>query len=274
MSDILKLKTEHYNFEIQVSDNILHNKIISKYFLLGNDTQPCLSFILYTKDSQEILGKDIIYTANLMNIERLKECVMDEVSEEYFSKYSSNIELLNEFIKYIKKNYSYIKEIKLNDKSYIPCNSDDTLDLLTYYIALYGKTWYEDKYSAYSKDNYSLYKEQIKNYVSKEFKSKISWDIFYAKYILLGNNFTKNIINNNIEVCKNIYDNSNTFPDFFKSINIKIVRKYKCYFFKSWLENFINEHIKISREWYIPLYKSGGNKNRRNHFALKKVNHK
>lgn len=192
MSDILKLKTEHYNFEIQVSDNILHNKIISKYFLLGNDTQPCLSFILYTKDSQEILGKDIIYTANLMIIERLKECVMDEVSEEYFSKYSSNIELLNEFIKYIKKNYSYIKEIKLNDKSYIPCNSDDTLDLLTYY-------------SAYSKDNYSLYKEQIKNYVSKEFKSKISWDIFYAKYILLGNNFTKNIINNNIEVCKNIY---------------------------------------------------------------------
>lgn len=258
MPDILKLKTEHYNFEIQVSDRLLHNKIISKYFLLGNDTQPCLSFILYTKEAEEILGKDKIYTANLMNIERLKECIMDKISDEYFEEYSSNIELLNEFLKYIKKNYSYIEEIKLNDKTYIPCNKDDSLDLLSYYIALYGKTWYEDKYKAYSKDNYSLYKEQIKNYVSKEFKSKISWDLFYAKYILLGNNFTKNIINNNIEVCKNMYEKSNTFPDFFKSINKKVERKYKCYFFKFWLEQLINDNIKISREWYIPLHQYGG----------------
>jgi hypothetical protein len=259
MPDILKLKTEHYNFEIEITDNKLYNKIISKYFLLGNKSQPCLSFLLYTKEAQEILGKDIIYTANLMNIERLKECIMDDVSNEYFEKYSSNIELLNEFLKYIKKNYSYIKEIKLNDKSYIPCNKDDSLDLLSYYIALYGKTWYEDKYKAYSKDNYSLYKEQIKNYVSKKFKSKISWDVFYAKYILLGSNFTKNIINNNnIEACKNIFESSITFPDFFKTINNKIEKKYKCYFFKSWLEQFINDNIKISREWYIPLYQKGG----------------
>lgn len=264
MPDILKLKTEHYNFEIQVSDRILHNKIISKYFLLGNDTQPCLSFIVYTKEAQEILGKDIIYTANLMNIERLKECIMNDISDEYFEKYSSNIELLNEFLKYIKKNYPYVKEIKLNDKSYIPCDKDDNLDLLTYYIALYGKTWYEDKYKAYSKDDYSLYKTQVKKYISKGFKSSLSWDLFYAKYILLGNNFTKNIINNNIDICRNIYETSSTFPDFFKSINKKVEKKYKCYFFKSWLEQFIKDNIKVSREWYIPLYHTGGNKNKKN----------
>ena len=258
MPDILKIKTEHYNFEIEVTNNILHNKIISKYFLLGNDTQPCLSFLLYTKEAQEILGKDIIYTANLMNIERLKECIMNDVSDEYFEKYSSNLELLNEFLKYIKKNYSYIKEIKLNDKSYIPCNNDDNLDLLSYYIALYGKTWYEDKYKAYSKNDYSLYKTQVKNYTSKEFKSSIIWDIFYAKYILLGNNFTKNIINNNIVICKDLYEKSNTFPEFLSILNKKIEKKYKCYFFKSWLEHFINDTIKVSREWYIPLNQSGG----------------
>jgi hypothetical protein len=268
MSNILKLKTEHYMFEIEVTDNKLHDKIISKYFLLGNDIQPCLSFILYTKEAEEILGKDVIYTANLMNIERLKECIINEVSDEYFEKYSSNIELLNAFLKYIKKTYPYIKEIKLNDKSYIPCNKEDTLDLLSYYIALYGKTWYEDKYKAYSKNNYSLYKEQIKNYISKEFKSKISWDLFYVKYILLANNFTKNIINNNISICKDIYEKSNTFPDFFNSINKKVEKKYKCYFFKSWLENFISDNIKVSREWYIPLQQFGGNlKDRRKRMA-------
>lgn len=52
MPDILKLKTEHYNFEIQITDRLFNNKIISKYFLLGNDTQPCLSFIIYTKEAQ------------------------------------------------------------------------------------------------------------------------------------------------------------------------------------------------------------------------------
>ena len=29
MPDILKLKTEHYNFEIEITDRISHNKIIS-----------------------------------------------------------------------------------------------------------------------------------------------------------------------------------------------------------------------------------------------------
>jgi len=265
MSDFLILKTDHYKFKIKVSNNTLYNKIISKYFLLGDESQPCLSFILYTKEAQEIMGNDIIYTANLMNIERLKECIMNDVSHEYFEKYSSNIELLNEFLKYIKNNYSYIKEIKLNDSTYIPCNKTDTLDLLSYYIALHGKTWYEDKYNAYSKDNYDKYKEQLKNYISKEFKSKISWDIFYAKYILLGSNFAKNIIDNNFEMCKNIFEISKTFPEFFNSINKKIIREYKCIFFKSWLEQFIIDTIKIPREWFIPLHQKGGKSKSKNY---------
>ena len=273
MSNILKLKTEHYMFEIEVTNNIVNNKIISKYFLLGDTSQPCLSFILYTKEAQDILGKEIIYTAHLMNIERLKECIMNDVSDEIYETYSSNIELLNGFLKYIKKTYPYIKDLKLNDSTFIPCNKNDTLDLITYYIALYGKTWYEHKYKAYSKDNYIRYKEQINQYISKEFKSNISWELFYAKYILLGSVFTKNIIDNNIEICKEIFETSNTFPEFFTSINKKVKREYKCLFFKYWLEYFINEHIKFSREWYIPLQQFGGNlKDRQKRFALKTKN--
>lgn len=92
---------------------------------------------------------------------------MNDVSDEIYETYSSNIELLNGFLNYIKKTYPYIKDLKLIDSTFIPCNNNDTLDLLTYYIALYGKTWYEDKYNAYSKDNYDKYKEQIKNILVK-----------------------------------------------------------------------------------------------------------
>ena len=38
MSDFLILKTDHYKFKIKVSNNTLYNKIISKYFLLGDES--------------------------------------------------------------------------------------------------------------------------------------------------------------------------------------------------------------------------------------------
>jgi hypothetical protein len=258
MSNNIALKTEHYEFEIKVSERKYGDIVISKYFHLGSNENPCLSFILYTKEAQEILGKDIIYTANLMNIERLKECIINDISDDFFDTYSSNIELLNAFIEYIKLNYPYIKNIKLNDSSYIPCRTDDTLDLLSYSIALYGKTWYEIKYNAYIKND-KKYLEQTKKYVSKKFKSSIDWNDFYNKFVILAND----TIYNKMKDYKELYEKSHTFPDFFKHIQKNLQKKDKCKFFKTWLEEFIKKHIDIHREWYIPLQQSGGKRKTR-----------
>lgn len=253
MNDSIYIKTEHYEFEIKVSERKHGDIVISKYFHLGSNDKPCLSFILYTKEAQQILRNDIIYTANLMNIERLKECIINDVTQDFFETYSSNIELLNAFIEYIKLNYPYIKNIKLNDSSYIPCHTDDTLDLLSYSIALYGKTWYEIKYKAYIKND-KKYLEQIENYVSKKFKSSIDWNTFYNTFVILANNTIYEKMND----YKDIYEKFHTFPEFFKHIQKNLEKKDKCKFFKTWLEEFIKKYIDIHREWYIPLQQNGG----------------
>lgn len=258
MSNSINIKTEHYTFEIKVSERKHGDIVISKYFHLGSNDTPCLSFILYTKEAQDILGKDIIFTANLMNLERLKECIINDVTEDFFDRYSSNIELLNAFIDYIKLNYPYIKNIKLNDSSYIPCHTDDTLDLLSYSIALYGKTWYEMKYKAYIKND-KKYLEQIKQYISKEFKSSIDWNTFYNTFVIIAND----IVYEKMKDYKDMYETSDTFPEFFKEIQKNLEKKDKCKFFKRWLEDFIKKYINIHREWYIPLQQSGGKRKTR-----------
>jgi hypothetical protein len=233
-----------------------------KYFEIGDPKKPCLSLIIYTKNAIDMFDKEIIKTAKLSNIESLYECVLEENAPELFEKYSFSQELLNFIINYLKINYPYVKNIQLDDESYIPCNreSNETLDLLTYSIALYGKTWYERVYNAKlsNDDDYKEYRKQVDKYISEEFKNSISWEKFLLIHFNTASHFGHNFMKENIDQIKEVYENSKIFPDFFTKIRDIVGTEDKCKFFKSWLQQFINSIIKINRRWIIIIRSEGG----------------
>lgn len=264
-----QVSTGHYVVSIEKTLRIdFQGSPVSWHYLIGSKQRPCLSLSFYVKEMGEKYGTKFIETANLNNIEALDECIENEVSDENQEKYSFGRELLHWVIHHLQHSYSYIKHIKISDNSYIPCNRKvlDMVDLLTYSIAHYGKTWYEQHYNAYliPEEKMNLYKEQIAAYSSPEFKSKYDWNTFLNTYATTSTEFAFNLIKANYDDWEVIYTAAKTFPDFFLSLREHIPKKDKCMFYKSWLEAFIKDIINIHREWIIDIsVKQGGRRKRK-----------
>ena len=266
LGDTIKVKTEHFTFEVYVKNNYARDVYYSQYLEVGESTKPCLSLTIFTEDAEQFFGPDTIKTAKLSNIEALYNCVIeDDDSKNYFSKYSFGKELLLWVIKYIKSNFTHVKYLELDDESYIPCNRENiqTLDLLSYSIAVNCKTWYELHFNAYlpSKSNFDNYKMKVKTFCSSEFKSKISWELFFLKYVT--SRYANDIIKADEKTYENMYNNAKTFPEFFRTLSDFIGKEKRCIFFKHWLQSFVKNFVNVEKRWIIPLRPSGGGKKSR-----------
>ena len=195
-------------------------------------------------------------TAILQKINALQECSLHDILDPHRMDSCVERELIDAVFLFIKSRFSTIQTIHLNDTSYIPCirESSDTLDLLVYSIALYEKTWYEDKLNAYiiPLDKYNTYRSQINDYASTETKKNITWQMMYERMIH-GNRYTYKMTHDNIAEFKKIYLESDTFPHFLQEINHIIPIQFRCRFFKDWLEDFIKQYIIIERDWHVDL---------------------
>lgn len=256
-STFLKFKTPHYSFQMEIIQNkkTVYN---SYYFIVGDKQAPCLegSINLETTINNERY-KQYEYTASLNKIDALTECSLEDTSTEYQNKYSFGKELLDTILFFINSQFPQIKNIKLTDMSFIPCNrkQNDILDLLSYSIALYGKTWYEKNANAYFLPNekYEMYRNQIKTYMDKKTKVDMKFEYLYS-IVLNKNVYAKELVTENYDKYKAMFDESLTFPDFFSKINKTIKHEHKCRFFKGWLYDFIASQIMIERDWYIDLF--------------------
>lgn len=239
------------------------------HYLVGNKSKPCVSLFVYLPDAKNIVSPELVQTANLNNVDALYSCIENDISRDNLEKYSLGQELVNTIIEHIQTNYSYVNKLKINDASYIPCNRDknDTLDLLTYSIAHYGKTWYERYYNAYlqSEVRQNIYMNDIKKYTSSEFKSTVSWETFLNTYVVSSTEYTNDFINRHYDTLESQYNNSNTFPDFFVSLTAQIPKQKKCLFYKYWLEQFIGGIVHFPRDWIIPLTVQKGGKSQLRH---------
>ena len=263
----IRLHTKSTTFDMEITTRFYKDGTpISKHFLIGNTDNLCLSLNLQTIESKEIFGEKLIAIANLNNIEKYYECILHTITEDEFENTQFTKEMLLRVFDYIRENYPHVKTIKFNDKSYIPCDrkKNDTVDLLTYSIALYGKTWYENNFNAYlPKIQAKKYYEEIQKYMSKTTKKNMSWINFSKEIFMKASENAYNIFMKNEDKFRYIYDNSATFPDFFKTISKLIDREQKCSFFKYWMEQFIYSQIRIEREWFIDLHtQNGGSKNK------------
>ncbi len=241
------VKTPHFSY-------VLHTEPIKSVLngillYVGNKENPCLEATVYFPGGDDRLNY-LTDEALLSKIDAIEQCALDYDNDESFGS-----ELLFSFINMVKANYKHIKRIRLHDASYIPCNraTGDTLDLLTYSIALYGKTWYESKTGAYPVGNEKvrkLYEESINHFISPELKQITPFAKIYHD---VGAHYARKIIDGSLSTYENMYNSSKTFPEFFKALSKTIPKHDKCKFFKGWLELFVGNYVSFPRDWIIDI---------------------
>ena len=199
---ILRFTTPHYQFDMSVTENRTSHRMI--HFITGNESTPCLEGIITLENLTGNERYDFnVNTAKLIKIDALRECSLHDITNEYMDQYSFGKEMLDAIIFFIHYQFEMIQTISLDDKSYIPCirgpNSDHTLDLLTYSIALHKKTWYEDNINAYikPKHKYDQYRTQVEQYGSKKTKEMIKWEDMY-EIMIRGSKYTKKMIEDHV----------------------------------------------------------------------------
>jgi hypothetical protein len=243
-----KIQTPHYSFILRVEE---YDDSIPKHKLfVGDEKGPCLEATVFMASA--VLFEPHICI--LHQIDALEECAQQDVEDD---SASLGLELFYAFISIITTNYSHITHISLRDASYIPCNRrlNDTLDLLSYDIALYGKTWYEMHAGAHlpSISKQERYEKEIYTFMNPESKTDTTFSNL-LKYIIKHNDYAFRIIQPNIESYERIYNDSKTFSDFFRILKKDVNRHNVCRFFKGWLELFVQDWVRIERDWLIPIH--------------------
>lgn len=257
LPDELPIKTDHYEFVIKITKST-YDTYNSFTFRVGNKP-PCLE--LYVQLPVEMTKIEEHYRiAILNNIDTLLECSQTDINENYLRKHSFGLELLSTVDNLLKTHFPHVRYVKLYDASYMPCHREykDTLDLLSYSIALYGKTWYEIKRNAYilNASKRAQYYRKVAHYISKEFKASITAESFINSNILksIRTSIADDFFKTNYEQIITLYNNAQTFPDFFKSLRDIIPETQRCQVFKTWLQTFIETHVSVDRNWQYDLY--------------------
>lgn len=258
--------TAHYTFTIEKKLRKTMDGIpINWHYLVGSHIKPCLSLYIPTENYSKLIQKKAD-AAKLINLKALDTCIENEVSDETFEKYSFGKELLNMILDILKKDFKYIRHLELSDDSHIPCNREllDEVDLLTYSIAHYGKTWYEQNYNAYlvPKEKMETYRTQVANYMSEEFKAKYDWNTFLNTHVGECTEDAYTMIKAKYYEWEDLFNKTKTFPEFFLAIRNQIPRQKKCMFYRDWLQRFIYSCIRIEREWVIDIPKKKGGRRR------------
>lgn len=264
----LRVKTEHYEFKMSVKyDPVTYITSL----IVGNEMDPCLHVIisnpLSTDEDRTSMNerfREMFETASsvatLSQVKSLTECVHNELFGNYFARHSLGVELIQAAIFIVGKKYPFVKKMRLNDSSYIPCGDRpfaDTVDLLIYSIALYGKTWYEKTFNAYIDDPraYANYRGQIANYTSTQLKNSMTFQTIANQIIASGSVFARQQLRAHYDAWNRIFESSPTLPAFFRRLMETIPRTEKCKFVKGWIEPFIGSKVTIIRDWAfdIPL---------------------
>jgi hypothetical protein len=248
----LQVETPHYNFQMKMTkreDNYLMRNYKIYTFSVGDDNMPSLEGVIRLDDKYN--------RVHLTEIRALQLCSEEDINKGYLNAHTFGKEVLDAVIFLIKTQFPSIKTIELTDRTYLPYKSDtyNSLDLLTYSIGLYKKTWYEEKLNAYilPKENHEEYRRQVEEYASKDTKNSITFFDIYAA-IAMTNKSASDIVTPNMEMYEKIYEESESLPEFFQKISKPIKLEEKCSFFKGWLRQFINSKIDVIREWHFDIY--------------------
>lgn len=259
-------RTEHYVFKIHIQFRCTERGCTTVHMYAGPSPRfGCFSLMLpfAMKNNYETTEN----VAHLCNLKRIRDCLHEQVTDEIWEKHSFAIEAMNRMIEILQFQFPYIKFITLEDDSQLECSANplDKLDLLYYSVALYGKTWYEKQFDAYfiPKDLFISYKCNVRKFQAPETKRETSFEEIETFIKTKGSDEAYKLLNENHEHFKHLYNESNTFSEFFAKINNVLSRDKKCFMYKGWIKYFVMKFIgEIKRQWVINVYKFKGGRRR------------
>ena len=229
----------------------------SYVFTVGEAPNVCLELCVMIPDRVDERIRSMTNVAILYRIDALLECSSKDIDDDYLKQHSFAADLLDK-VRSILKRFPHVTTVKLHDASYMPCHREwkDTLDLLTYSIALHKQTWYEAKLGAYvtPKSKYERYRSQVEHYASKDYKQTVDFVQFYSRIVWSGNQYAKKVFEDHMKRIEVMYEESATFPDFFARLSTLVEREERCKLYKTWLEEFIQSRIHVTRDWQYDLY--------------------
>jgi hypothetical protein len=210
------------------------NKILEYYLNIGGNEDMCVNMTIPTDPS----NKSIF----LSWAETTKKCTLDSLK----IKGNSTQIMLQLAITIAREISPHVTEIILEDMSHFYCLTPDgpiKTHLPSFYIAFYGKTWYEDKFGAVMIDSqcYEKYKKCLRNFYDPTYKK----DYF-------------NFVNKDLQIMlEPLYDNSYCWKDFFDQIS-EIYKENKCGIIYPWVKNamrilFDGQRLWDVVEWKIPI---------------------
>jgi hypothetical protein len=196
-------------------------------FYVGGHTIYCIHVSLIKKD-----GK-------VSPIGYLNKIRYDQVCslENNFMRGIDTNMILKLLLTYISRNYPTVKQLSFNDTSSRPCDNGMPISLANMSYVLYGKTWYEKNFDAFLQGREL---SVFHSYASEFHKRKQStdWDSFIPQL--------QRILYMPIpeEELKDLYTQSTTWHEFFKTIHNRLDISEFCIYVQPWLDRFMGIYFK------------------------------
>jgi hypothetical protein len=166
--------------------------------------------------------------------------------EHSFLKGKDTKELVYFLVQYIYNTYPTVKELLFSDLSIKNCDNDIYVNLAVMTYMYSEQTWYEKNFKAYiapqSKDELKRIKTTYeKMYVDErdnKKKNKVDWDT--VKETIINEEKITKMSNEEME---QLYNNSETWKEFFEAIYNKIKIDKFCIFISGWQNSFILKYF-------------------------------
>lgn len=229
--------------EIRLSLGTLH--VTHEYLSIGTDPKRPWAKIL------EVSIDDAI--ATFCEIQLLHEKMIEDIHSGY-TTHKGKI-FIDEICNIIRLLYPAVHMVEFVDRTYFHgiMPNKESMDLLIYSVALYGKTWYEIHWNTITNEGYREYRSQVEHYASVETKAAMTWfDMMFQMY--MGAPYTREILEQYHVFFEEAFHSTSTLPEFFIKISNVISPDKRIRFFQHWLYDFIHSYIKFdNRRWLITI---------------------
>jgi hypothetical protein len=181
-------------------------------FYIGSNKIYCIDINIFKNNDGSFVN-----FALLSKIRKDSECYAGGVYEEGVT--SSN--LFKFAIQFLFDKFPTIEKLHFNDTSNIPCDNGFQMNLATLKFLTTGKTWYEKSFHAVLVSESD--KHTIQNHIQR--LNKLKQD---TPYEVFANKFPINSIQLPLEYIIELYNNTNTWQDFFMAIETKVGKHKFC----------------------------------------------
>jgi hypothetical protein len=131
-----RIKCKQYTFIADIFPDELAERDIIKF---DGIKKTCVFFSVYWDDNEKLYP-------NLEGVSFDAKCSFDDKFQ--LQRKSGTILMLKCALKFLLALYPMIKGIMFKDQSVLKCLGDVRINLSSFYIAKYGRTWYQSKFDA------------------------------------------------------------------------------------------------------------------------------